>query len=487
MEVGTVHTRWEKLKDNLHEREERWSRTNVTIVTEKSESLPEFLVITDVGNLKYMTLASAPTRSMMPADEQCYRLFIVEDLSTQVIETLGSRYNIDPHFFREQLNDNAFYNVRSAWASTPTLFASKKRRKWFRIRNVRLRYHPSEISYANARLEASKFNIVRRLDDDCNNWQYQDVPGSVVSICRTRTTIWVGEDGKNNKNPVGIVLVDPTTTQGVPLWYDRTNWLPTPDFEGPPSAPLFESSGSWYKDITQMTARYPWFESSTTADTLDLRSTVLPTIYTVCAEWFIVCQYVDTRLSQLNLMMELPIPFVARGAQIDRALRILNPWRRHIPVWRAMVNETLDEAIPAAIRLTVSSTTSQPDEAFEDIIADFKQVLQTLNELQIRVDRLSDRGNAEMQLVASREGLTESRNLARLTWLATIFVPLSFMTGLFSMTPNLGDITETVKIYFAAAVPIAVVSLVVARWGYPVFRTVAKYVYERLGRPVKQD
>jgi hypothetical protein len=38
-----------------------------------------------------------------------------------------------------------------------------------------------------------------------------------------------------------------------------------------------------------------------------------------------------------------------------------------------------------------------------------------LDEIQKRVDRLIDRGRAEMQLTAARESLTESHNLARLT------------------------------------------------------------------------
>lgn len=39
------------------------------------------------------------------------RLYVVEDLSRDVIESLGSHYDVDPSFFREHLVDNVWYNI----------------------------------------------------------------------------------------------------------------------------------------------------------------------------------------------------------------------------------------------------------------------------------------------------------------------------------------------------------------------------------------
>lgn len=43
------------------------------------------------------------------------RLFVVEDLSRDVIETLGSHFNIDPSFFREHLVDYIWYNISKSF------------------------------------------------------------------------------------------------------------------------------------------------------------------------------------------------------------------------------------------------------------------------------------------------------------------------------------------------------------------------------------
>lgn len=39
------------------------------------------------------------------------RLFVAEDLSREVIETLGGHYDVDPSFFREHLLDYVWYNI----------------------------------------------------------------------------------------------------------------------------------------------------------------------------------------------------------------------------------------------------------------------------------------------------------------------------------------------------------------------------------------
>lgn len=39
------------------------------------------------------------------------RLFVVEDLSRNVIEALGYHFKIDPSFFREHIVDYAWYNT----------------------------------------------------------------------------------------------------------------------------------------------------------------------------------------------------------------------------------------------------------------------------------------------------------------------------------------------------------------------------------------
>lgn len=54
-------------------------------------------------------------RDFLPgmSENECVktRLFVVEDLSRDVIEALGYHFKIDPSFFREHIVDYAWYNT----------------------------------------------------------------------------------------------------------------------------------------------------------------------------------------------------------------------------------------------------------------------------------------------------------------------------------------------------------------------------------------
>ncbi|KAF2818617.1 hypothetical protein CC86DRAFT_433081 [Ophiobolus disseminans] len=102
----------------------------------------------------------------------------------------------------------------------------------------------------------------------------------------------------------------------------------------------------------------------------------------------------------------------------------------------------------------------------------FQRVQHLLNELQGRVDRMSNKCYAGMQLVAARQGIAESHHIGRLTWLATVSVPFSFVTGLFSMNEDLKSLRITFKWFFATAVPWAIVGLMVAGWSSKILRRV---------------
>lgn len=82
---------------------------------------------TRVTLLEYPAGGEAPTRSDFESAEDLeehiielesqenssvkFRLFVVEDLSRDVIETLGARYDVDPSFFREHIVDYIWYNI----------------------------------------------------------------------------------------------------------------------------------------------------------------------------------------------------------------------------------------------------------------------------------------------------------------------------------------------------------------------------------------
>lgn len=55
------------------------------------------------------------------AEDIRMRLFVVEDLSREVIEQFGAKFDIDPHVFRAHIFDNIWYNIRDLTWDPPSL------------------------------------------------------------------------------------------------------------------------------------------------------------------------------------------------------------------------------------------------------------------------------------------------------------------------------------------------------------------------------
>jgi Mg2+ and Co2+ transporter CorA len=97
---------------------------------------------------------------------------------------------------------------------------------------------------------------------------------------------------------------------------------------------------------------------------------------------------------------------------------------------------------------------------------DFARVLSYIGEYRQRIDLVT----TIISIGDNRDGLEYNQKVVRLTWFATFFIALSFLTGLFSMTDDVTTLHETMKWYFAAAIPLACMSLGPALVDMPSFR-----------------
>lgn len=293
-----------------------------------------------------------------------------------------------------------------------------------------------------------------------------------------------------------MLLLDPTVSQGLPLWRGHRDFHPVPSPDDPPSGwPAWEaparlanhdpSSRDWFRDFVYW-ARH--------ADVLDPRPGLVPRehlplralLHLVGSEWLTVCDYIKTRLNQIDLETVDPEHFAA-DKQVDVALGKLHMWRRFIPLYREMVTDTLQHVFsfpchavtpvpdgvgPAREHCPGRRTAGRPPlpspsppsssssiGAYEE---DFRLVLGYLEEYQSRIDRLTSVVTAVMAVGDTRTANTDARNLGRLTWLATFFIPFSVVSGIFGMN-NVPELSlDTIRLYFAVTVPVSVATVALA-------------------------
>lgn len=200
MEIGTSPARWNDLekkppKERDLEIQERASRTTIT----RLDYLPSGVVPRVYNTSNKLKEALENEAQETEASKGRFRLYIVEDLSRDVIELLGGHYDIEPAFFREQIFDYAWYNTRDRWVDPPQLNVTTKSQRWLQLRFPSIRYYKSPENFVQGGKEYDAFNVLRRHEDDINNKSKWDDQNALVGLARTRGSLWLSGEGRAGK------------------------------------------------------------------------------------------------------------------------------------------------------------------------------------------------------------------------------------------------------------------------------------------------
>ncbi|KAI0164214.1 hypothetical protein GGR52DRAFT_110525 [Hypoxylon sp. FL1284] len=478
MEVTTAPEKWQLLKMYKTEkrneiRQERARRTNIAAL----DFVPGMPAPKEQ---RIKSRDSLGNHLDTPVPEGATRLYVVEDLSRDVVELLGSKLDIDPLFFREHINDYTWNNIRDPWVDLPDLDIVSRTRPYFCLTYLQPRYFETLESCKKAQRQAGLFNVLRRLDVDHAHRSLFDKEGAAVALVRSKMSLWVRE-ARSGQPAITVLLIDPSITEGHPLWKGYRPFVnsPTPSdrtrFEEPPKAGLFEDLLFWIRQTPQ---------ADLDAIRDNSRAVAYRALQILCAEWLTLSRYITARLSQIEWEIERS-DFRIRVDKDDEStvnfnasLQKLHTWRRRLPLYRDMVSDTrmklfhhLDHHYPdeAAWRRRAGSVAVPAAEReFEDADAgadcvgamrrDFSIVAGHISDLLSRTERIAAVGTAVTAIEESRRAIEQNKALGRLTYLAVIFAPLSFVSSFFSMSENVGQLTQTIWIYFCVAVPISLLA-----------------------------
>jgi len=201
---------------------------------------------------------------------------------------------------------------------------------------------------------------------------------------------------------------------------------------------------------------------------------VLAMLHLVASEWLIMAEYIKTRLGQIEWEVSYPEHFLKKENTIDVPLKKLHTWRRLVPLYREMLTETVQGVFrfpphlmglsrPISVKNACAEChrhehyhLTHPMDAMQE---EFSRALSYMNEYQTRIDRLTSVVTAIISIGDSRHSQEDNRNVARLTWLATFFIPLSFVSGLFSMTEDVHALGTTYKYFAVVGLLLSVISL----------------------------
>ena len=240
--------------------------------------------------------------------------------------------------------------------------------------------------------------------------------------------------------------MDPSINHGFPLWSGYGNFHPPPSLDTPLEDIIFPTYGSAVREFIFWTLNQARSQSNVPSPSPDLLPLAFFTM--ICAQWIIMCEYVNTRLGQIDWEIELGLSTLY-AQDFDHTLKTLLAWRRRMPIYHALVERTIARL---SARYKSQEDTS-PFNSWEDILANLRDILHRIEILHCRADKIMGVSMTVTAREESKKATHESHVITRINYLLSVFVPLSFWTGFFGMSAEIP--TRTYWVYAAVALPLS--------------------------------
>lgn len=433
--------------------------------------------------------------------EEVYgQLIIVEDVSPDAIEMLGSSLSIDPMFFASHVNAP----IRDISTQTPDLATLPSRRQ--RENFVHIQYHRTVV------LQKRLGSSAKQLRDTNVKRKVVELPPirgtsiglvqhgcSVLKKSRRRKdwlcmmTYLLGNDDHCSLTPcLALVLVDaPIENDQIPIRDEQAEpayfSLPVKLFQGGYEdflEPLEEdvsigidvsalgpSRQGLLKDLI-----YYWqrkLPDSFNSENPSLLSVALYPLKIVAAEWMNYVAVMNYSIKRYEYTIENLSTLFKEPDYLNSDLRDLQTWRR-----RSLSSQHKLSLVRRFVDFHQIEEVEPEDSTM--VLEDYIYITEKIKDYAERLESMLPVVTSMVQIVDSRRSFAETANVSRLTYLALVFVPLTFTSGLFGMNTDIAPGGKKFWIYFAVAVPVTVIVFVLAQ--PPASELRRLYIYLRSSR-----
>lgn len=394
-------------------------------------------------------------------------ILIVQDLTKDVVELLGSSLNIDPIFFASHIHTS----FKGGDIQTPDLASLPSR---IRTQNyINIHYHRT-IAVKDVPQPPKKLIREGNLDRKVVILPWTE--RSYIGLAQHCVSILHVE---GRQYDLGLILVDPPITNRYYTeaeGYLKEVTLPTKLFLGGyesfVSSPAFstEESTLIHPDRTNLMNDlvYYWLRTpnrpSFGPKSNPLSSLSYFPLKIVAGEWVNYVSVMHKSVKTYEYASNKTAGFLSELNKLNDDLRALQSWRR-----RSMSSQQ-------KIHATISCMRWWKDADLDSLIEDYEYLARSIDESGRRLENMLPVVTSLVQVVDSRRSFAETANVTRLTILALVFVPLTYVSSLFSMNPEYGPGGARFWIYFAAALPVTLCVFLIARPPFTEIRWLLGYL-----------
>ncbi|CAI7628987.1 unnamed protein product [Penicillium pancosmium] len=385
---------------------------------------------------------------------------VVENIQPIDVETFGSAWDIDPFFFCGHVGSS--YNAVEDGMPPPLMALPPSRiasQEYFNIHYHNVLDLGDESTIGNMpyklALAANIPRIVRRLPA---------ISGRAIGLARNCCSVL-----KKNFSNGSLILVDPSTadiTAGTGRTGSNTQFedigiriLQVPrrinieDFRELPTYSQFPACGSADSDsrCSNLREQLIGLFQETPPNWKTEDPCILSLIYypfkLVVAEWmlysWLMGRYVkfyeysfQTAQSRGDHFEHADIPELHRWRRrSQQSLHKLRMMRYFVEYWGEM----------------------SPKSIWHQLVLDFQHLEEQINQHARSLETLNPMNTSLVQLIDSRKSISQAEDVKRLSFIALVFIPLSYVTGIFSMAEQYGPGSDRFWIYWATSLPIAIV------------------------------
>jgi hypothetical protein len=387
------------------------------------------------------------------------RLLLIENIDRRTVSELGCAFSIDPLFFACHVH-GPWRDMLTATPAFSELPSMRRGRSFASFNYHRIYIFPSlgDEDYRLLRLS----NIRRKVD------VFPSIQGKRLGIAQHCCSVLMLPRGRSW---LGIILVDSAPNEAfislrqgreVPIFTPFQPLLGgTEDF-----GPIFQASLNEKGSQAQSTAASMFDElirhwtvgnsiQNVNVETQPFPFVLYYPLRLVAAEWvnytaamcFAMKQY-EVSPSDISYGHLGPIS-MAHSALDSWSRRVLSS-KAHIDAAIWLLRHQREKVIPA-------------NDEWRGLLEDFEYIRSSLTEHAARIENAASLVYSHIHLAEARRAFGEAKNISRLTILSLFFVPLSYISTLFSMNDTFAPGGPYFWVYFAVAIPVLLCVFVLAR------------------------
>ena len=227
----------------------------------------------------------------------------------------------------------------------------------------------------------------------------------------------------------------------------HTEFSPRPRFQNYISVPYLPST-SLYLEMVD------FYTNLSTKEMQVIRADSFSTIHQIlqlmAAEWLNVSHIVECELTKLDYRNENNIPGFS---SVQQEVNVLHMWRRRCARYGDMLRRSEELC---SHRGSMSWPKLDDSESTNLITKDFQAAHDKFKRLEMNAEKQIKTVFAKVAVEAAEESINETRQVTRLTVIATIFLPMSFVASIFSMNGTFALDGDRWWMYVAVVIPLIV-------------------------------